>query len=70
MRKSTNRYQRITTFYCQGLLNIAKQKTIADDFITSRLIAMVVQETHMQKSSMLKVTSSCGKQLDFYYAGN
>ena len=68
MKKRKNKL--ICTYNCQGLLNKTKQKMLADDFLTYKLTAiMAIQETDMKNHGILKITSTCGKELYLYYSG-
>ena len=63
-------YKKFATFNCQGLLNKSKLTNLADDFLHHGLTAMMVQETHIQKSGIQIIESSSKEKLHLYYSGH
>ena len=60
------KFQRFTTFNCQGLNDEVKQTHIVDDFYKFRLAAIIVQETRIKEKGLYEFTSSEGKKVCLY----
>ena len=57
------KFQRFTTFNCQGHNDKVKQKNIAEKFYKSYLEAIVVAETLIEGTGSHELTSSDGKKI-------
>ena len=61
---------RFCSFNVQGLNNPAKQKLLADDFISKGISVMMIQETKIQKQGMYEIIASNGTKFHLYNSGH
>ena len=64
------KFQRFTTFNCQGLNDYVRQTHITDDFYEFCLAAIMVQETRIKEIGLHEFISSNGKKVYLYNSGN
>ena len=71
LKMTKERGNRFCTFNSQGLLDKAKQRHLADDFIQKNIKALLIQETHIQDQGMHILKSTDNKTtLHLYNSGH